>query len=590
MTARFRQMWNAFRGYRLYLVLITVAGLLLRAVVPASIVWLSPHDDEASMRIAAALMRGDWLGAWGTQQVSHITLAKGPGYPIFLALTHWTGVAPQNISYALYLLGALLLVLALRRHTGAGVTVALYALLAWSPVAFAGDFSHPYRDQLVAALALLALGLAVQLATTLAGDRYPTGSRRRWVMPWAQAALLGAVLGWLLITRVDVVWVITTVVLVLLIGVGPAIWRSRPRTWVLSASSLVIVAMLAAIPTLGVIAMNQRTYHVALVDDYSQGAFADSIKSWSSVPGGKNFLVVSHDQRAAVYAVSGTARLLEPALEDPKNSWITHDCSLQVDTIMPCDDFGGSFAWALRDAAMATGQIHTAVEFQQFFQKLDGEIVSACTSHVFRCGPRALAPDVPSLDRISKRTVLAGFAGYAEGSLGGGANGWSQAAPPSLTSDETNLWLSTVNGARQSLGLIESGQHQPILTQRSIVQVLGSIYAWWLIPAFLLSIVAFFTRALWASFVGRVAVACVLGWGMNLGIVSVFSAGTNKLGGAGLVLYTMPSQSFFLLATALATLVLARDVWQRASRRLLSAAREPVLSPDSNTQGEEATR
>lgn len=512
------------------------------------------------MRTAAALMRGEWLGEWGSQPVPHITLAKGPGYAIFLASTHWTGVAPQNISYALYLLGALLLVLGLKRHTGAGVAVALYALLAWNQVAFAGDLSRIYRDQLVAAVALLSLGLAVQLANALAGRREAAGPRQRRMRPWALAILLGAALGWLLITRSDVVWVITTAVLVVIMGAAPTIWRSKG--WAVPLSSLALVGMVAALPTLGVVAMNQHTYQVALLDDYSQGAFADSVKSWSSVPGGEDFLVVSDDQREAVYAVSSTARLLEPFLEAPGNWWVAHGCSFQTDTYVPCDEFGGSFSWALRDAAMATGEIRTAAEFQQFFQRLDDEIVTACSSQVLACGARAISPDVPSLDRISRRTFVAGFAGYAAGSLSGGANAWSQAGPPSSSSDSLEMWLTTVNGSRQTLDLVESGQHQAILTQRNIVQALASIYGWWLIPALLLSIVALFTRALWTSFVGQVALACFMGWGMNLAIVALFHAGTNKFGGSGLIVYTMSSQSFFLLGTALAALVAAQAGWQ----------------------------
>ena len=111
----------------MHLVLISAAGILLRFLVPARVVWQSPHDDEAGMRIAASLLQGDWLGDWGAQPISHITLAKGPGYAIFLALTHWTGIAPQNLCYIVYMLGALLFVLALRNLASRGVVAVLYA-------------------------------------------------------------------------------------------------------------------------------------------------------------------------------------------------------------------------------------------------------------------------------------------------------------------------------------------------------------------------------------------------------------------------------------------------------------------------------
>jgi len=108
------------------ILLITAAGLALRTTIPALVIWSSPHDDEALMRIAASIMKGDWLGPWGAQQVPHITLAKGPGYPLFLAAIHWTGLGPTVAAYLLYLGGALLLAVTLRSRLGPRWFVALY--------------------------------------------------------------------------------------------------------------------------------------------------------------------------------------------------------------------------------------------------------------------------------------------------------------------------------------------------------------------------------------------------------------------------------------------------------------------------------
>jgi hypothetical protein len=71
-----------------------------------NIVWDSPHDDEALMRTSAALLNGQWLGSW--EQESYMLLAKAPGFPMFSALTHWTGLPTAFISYLLYMAGAAL--------------------------------------------------------------------------------------------------------------------------------------------------------------------------------------------------------------------------------------------------------------------------------------------------------------------------------------------------------------------------------------------------------------------------------------------------------------------------------------------------
>jgi hypothetical protein len=59
---------------------VTALSIVLRLRSPA---WLvqAPHDDGLLARLAGSLIDGEWLGPY-----SDVTLVKGPGYPLFLAL------------------------------------------------------------------------------------------------------------------------------------------------------------------------------------------------------------------------------------------------------------------------------------------------------------------------------------------------------------------------------------------------------------------------------------------------------------------------------------------------------------------------
>ena len=219
-----------------------------------------PHDDLSSAQIVAAVRNGQWLGTWDTQAIGHTLLSKAPGYPIFVAYTSWTGLNPAQLSYLLYLVGGVLIAAWFRHVLGNHAGVVLFLVLAFSPVMVNAQMSRAYRDPLVAALALLALGAALQLFLVI--ERrvlLGMGAGSRWwsVKMLALAALLGGCFGWLRITRGDTLWVVSSVVFLgiwscvrVLIGLrnapGKRTWRNVPNLLVGIGSILILVALVVA--------------------------------------------------------------------------------------------------------------------------------------------------------------------------------------------------------------------------------------------------------------------------------------------------------------------------------------------------------
>ncbi len=66
------------------------------------------HDDMLFVSLAASIREGQWLGPY-----NNLTLAKGPIYPLWLALSSLTGLSVLLTQQVLYALAALVLTAAL---------------------------------------------------------------------------------------------------------------------------------------------------------------------------------------------------------------------------------------------------------------------------------------------------------------------------------------------------------------------------------------------------------------------------------------------------------------------------------------------
>src|SRR5664280_5946 len=78
--------------------LFSVAYLVLAMNLPVSIYTDAGHDDALFWGNAYQIVKGNWLGAY-----SQMTLAKGPGFPLFLAANAVLGIPVTLLIALLYL-------------------------------------------------------------------------------------------------------------------------------------------------------------------------------------------------------------------------------------------------------------------------------------------------------------------------------------------------------------------------------------------------------------------------------------------------------------------------------------------------------
>jgi hypothetical protein len=383
----------------------SVLSLQLRRHVP-----ITPYggrvDDFLFVRGAAFFARGEWLGPF-----DQLTLAKGPGYPVFIALMYKFHVALKVGEHLTYLFAVTSLAgcaWVVTRRTA--VALVAFIVLALDPVNFSTYNSQIIRDGWYASLSTL-------FVATFFLAIYGAATHVR--LPWAIAlSLLAGVSGgafWL--GRDEGAWIVPTVLLVTL-GLPFCLlvqwWYVKPRTRPersrvlrrLGRLALVFVIVGTALiaPIAAVTTENSRYYGAALTNDLVSGQFARAYADWTRVRAGTPSVSTPlvRSQREAVYRVSSAARQLEPYLENHSNRWFRASCRI----LKPCGELAGNLViWALRDAAANAGHFRSGSGAQKFFGELDAQIQSACARARLSCTAR-LPTELQSLQRVSAGRVF----------------------------------------------------------------------------------------------------------------------------------------------------------------------------------------
>ncbi|HVC66994.1 MAG TPA: hypothetical protein VND44_05315 [Acidimicrobiales bacterium] len=400
-------------------------GIVLKAELAPQYFYISSDDDQLMVQMAKGFLDGHWSSNWATTGVA--TLVKPVGYPLFLTSAHFLPWSPVLTAYLLYLIGAVLIAWSWWLIAGSRAqSTVILAVLVFQPVIFATGSQRIYRDSFIESVATIAIGLSFVIAAQMRTSPsrvtppglpdHPSGVRSLWrhwagrmriILLYLLALLVGVLIGVVMITKPTWQWLVIAVIAPVAF---PLIQKMRQWHWQRSIIVRACVAgVLAVSGAYGVvattIAMNQRTYHVALVEDLSAGAFARAWKAWASVEAGppEPHVVITRDMRMAVYRVSPAASRLRPYLESPTDKWKRQDCS----SLNVCNDSGPWFEWDLQYAAVSAGAVHSVKDVQTYFSRLADEITTACASKRLRCSSiPVLAPGLPTLDRIPRGALL----------------------------------------------------------------------------------------------------------------------------------------------------------------------------------------
>ena len=448
-----------------------MVSLLLRHLVQPNPQYGATHDDELMVRMAASILRGEWLGSYADH--GHMILSKPAGYPLFLAWTHFLPWAPTMTVHFILLSGVVLVARELRAiGLRRGAVLLFVALSALQPQWFGSQMSRIYRDGFFAALVFLGLGLSLWLGRVLpiwANQR--NRNRRAAAQVTGLAILCGVTLSWSIATKPSwypLALVMVAFVMRSLLAIRQISWRIWfPRLVVVGLSAILGLASVSGY----VMLQNKKHYGVLQLDSFSSGSFPKAFNEWSSVKSDdtRKYILVDASQRKRVYGISEVARKLKPYLELTwGNGWRGSACSSPLKI---CDESATWFVWDLRDAMHSAGLDNSASQFEKSFAQLSRDISDACATRRITCSGGGLAPGLVSFADMSKREVVDAYAtaldwiafpdiGYtARGGKASGnpdiVNEWDQVVKGLPSRAELNSYRPEVTALGNSISLLQ---------------------------------------------------------------------------------------------------------------------------------------
>ncbi len=323
-------------------------------------------DDRLFIDLAASISQGDWLGSYSAR-----TLAKGPAYSIFIALTHAVHLplpVAQQLLYAGACAAFAYAISPLFRLRF--LPVLLFAVLLFNPMSFETQvMGRVLRQHLSTPATLLALAGGCGLWFYVRKNYYLR-------LAWASISGLALAASWL--SREESILIFPAIALLALGGLFAHrhSWRRTP-TWILFALPWVILA----VSCLTVRLLNKKYYQAAITGEFRTTEFADAYGALTRVRSHdwQPYVPVTHEMRERIYAVSPTFAQLRSYFDgDAGQNWASYGSALTGRPAENREIAGGWFMWALRDAVAETGHAANAKQALVFYRQMADEINAAC--------------------------------------------------------------------------------------------------------------------------------------------------------------------------------------------------------------------
>lgn len=344
--------------------ILTILRVLLACATPVVVDFSagSAYDDELFVRLGLSVASGDWLGNYG-----EITLAKNPGYPLFLAFCGVTHIPYQLALISLIALGAAFSALAIKPLVkDRWILAVVYLVLLFNPLSFTtAFFRRIYRDCLVVPFALLALSGYI-------GMYLRRNEGIKLCLAWAVAA--GVATACLQIIKENGLWIMPfAIVCCLVIVIG---WAVDAKNRVLQGRTVlkrtIILLLLPSLCTpllKGAIkAKNQESYGVSILSERFDGSFSNACSKLSQIDGGSDSSViwVSREALRLAFSQSPTFSQIQDEVWASWDEWSSLFDGEEV--------YGDMSYWALMDALDAAGKCDSATMSSDFWTDVSDEL------------------------------------------------------------------------------------------------------------------------------------------------------------------------------------------------------------------------
>jgi len=354
--------------YWSFIGVVTLFYLIVSMHTPISVMVWQAYDDMLFINHAQSLAEGRWLGKF-----SELTLVKGPGYPVFLAINYWLGL-PVTIAHALFYCFSLVAIslLILRVTRSYFLASLLFVVPLWDPRVL--ELSRVVRDAIYSGQSILVISF---FAYVLLSVNTKTDHDK-------MTAVSGVLLGWFWLTREEGIWLIPSLIFLFSL----AFIRNRYQSNKTKIIRPLLISMLFFSSTLFVFSLGNKIAYGEFVGvDLKEKNFQSAYKSMESIRLGESipFVSVPRSTRLQIYKISpGFAELKEHIDPEGRPSvWEAGGCLFRPTS---CGDISnGFFYFAMREAAAIKGYYSSPEKASKFFKQINEDIQSACRDKQFIC-------------------------------------------------------------------------------------------------------------------------------------------------------------------------------------------------------------
>ena len=319
----------------------------------------TPHDDYLFVRLAKSILGGEWLGPY-----DHLTLVKGPVYPIFLAFAHHTGLPLLFVQQLLYCLICVLALVALKPLVSKRWPLMIvFFLLLFNP------FTYLYPATARAFRFGLSMPLVLALFACMCGLLLRVNKSHAKLFLWA--SMLGLVFGLLWFTREEGIWLLPSMGLfgLYFLVVGGEI---RFSTILTRSLYLIVIAAIFVGFQSGFRYLNNKFYGAPHIIELKSPQFQAAYGGLMNINGDKStrYIPVSKQSQEEAYRVSPTFRQLKPYFEEAAKG-VRWPRSFYI--------------WSLRSRVVTSGNAESLPKALEFYGKVGEEIRIACEQGKIRC-------------------------------------------------------------------------------------------------------------------------------------------------------------------------------------------------------------
>ncbi|MDD5489276.1 MAG: hypothetical protein PHP25_01160 [Candidatus Moranbacteria bacterium] len=359
------------------------------------------HDDRYFIDMANNILKLNWLGEYNS-----MTLIKGPGYPLFIALNFILGIPLLFSQNLLYIFACVTLVLALKPlfEKKYYLLSAIFLAVLFNPTSFSSEVAtRAFREGIYATLSLFIVAFSIGILTH-------RNKPAKNILLWT--AGLSAFLSFFWITREEGIWIMPFLVVISLFNAFK-LWKEKSGRWKLKIKLLAVPFAILYISVISISAINYFKYGLFDVVEFKNSAFLEAYGSLTRVKDEKwmQYVPVSKEKRMKIYKVSPAFKKLEPLLEgDMGRGWAQH-AQDSVKQKAPGEIHGGWFMWAFRDAVASSGYYTNSKDTMDYYKQLSSEIDAACERKELDCFKKRKSMTTPfykeQIDPIIKSFVQA---------------------------------------------------------------------------------------------------------------------------------------------------------------------------------------